>query len=62
MTKNKGKGTAADLATKLIAGIQKHLATAQLLVAGGTFTGPQIIAELQQLVDLRTAVNATVVP
>jgi hypothetical protein len=59
MANTKGKATAADLATSLIAGIQKHLATAgQLPVAGGTFTAAQIIAQLQQLVDLRTAVDA----
>ncbi|HEY3820402.1 MAG TPA: hypothetical protein VGL81_24725 [Polyangiaceae bacterium] len=58
MAKNKGKDTAADLATTLIAGIQKRLATTQFQVAGGAFTAAQVIAELQQLVDLRAAVNA----
>ena len=59
MAKIKGKETAAGLAKTLIAGVQKHLATAgQLPVAGGTFTAAQIVAELQQLVDLREAVDA----
>jgi hypothetical protein len=59
MANTKGKATAADLATTLIAGLQKHLATAgQLPVAGGTFTVAQIVAQLQKLVDLRTAVDA----
>jgi hypothetical protein len=57
MAKNKGKATAADLASTLIAGIQKHLATGSMQVAGGTFTAAQAIAELQQLVVLRTAVD-----
>src|ERR1019366_6064092 len=57
--KLKGKATAADLATTLIAGLQKHLAAAgQLPVAGGTFTVAQIVVQLQKLVDLRTAVDA----
>ena len=58
MANNKGKTTAADLASTLIAGIQKHLATGQMQVAGGTFTAAQVIAELQQLVALRAAVDA----
>jgi hypothetical protein len=58
MAKIKGKNTAADLATTLIAGIQKRLATAQFPVAGSTLTAAQVIAELQQLVALRDAVNA----
>ena len=58
MANNKGKATAADLAKTLIEGIQKHLATGQLPIAGGTFTAAQIVAELQKLVDLRAAVDA----
>jgi hypothetical protein len=58
MANNKGKATAAELATSLIAGIQKHLATGPMQVAGGTFTAAQVIAELQQLVVLRAAVDA----
>lgn len=54
----KGKATAADLAESLIGGIQKRLANGSLTFAGGTFTAAQIIAELQQLVDLRNAVLA----
>jgi hypothetical protein len=54
----KGKEVAADLATTLIAGIQKHLANGQLTFAGGTFTAAQITSELQELVDLRAGVNA----
>jgi hypothetical protein len=57
MANKKGKNTAADLAETLIAGIQKHLANAQLAFAGGTFTAAQVISELQELVDLRAAVN-----
>ncbi len=58
MAKNQGKGTAADLAKMVIAGVQKHLATAELPIAGNTVTAPQIVAELQKLVDLRDAVEA----
>jgi hypothetical protein len=58
MANNKGKATAAELATNLIAGIQKHLATGPMQVAGSTFTAAQVIAELQQLVVLRAAVDA----
>ncbi len=58
MATNKGKAVRADLAKSLIAGVQKHLATTQLLVAGSTVTAPQIAAELQKLVDLRDAVDA----
>jgi hypothetical protein len=58
MANTKGKEDAADLAKTVIAGVQKHLATVQLQVAGGSFTATQIVAELQQLVDLRAAVDA----
>ena len=57
MANNKGKETAAAEAKTLIAGVQKHLANGQLTFAGGTFTETQIVGELQQLVDLRAAVN-----
>jgi hypothetical protein len=53
MANKKGKNTAADLAETLIAGIQKHLANAQLAFAGGTFTAAQVISELQELVGRR---------
>ncbi|HEY8039235.1 MAG TPA: hypothetical protein VIF15_05545 [Polyangiaceae bacterium] len=49
---------AAGLAGTLIAGLEKHLANGQLTFAGGMFTTAQIVAELQELVDLRAAVNA----
>lgn len=58
MANKKGKETAAGLAEMLIAGIQKHLANAQLVFAGGTFTAAQVTTELQELVDLRAGVNA----
>ena len=58
MAKTQGKAVAADLASSLIAGIQKHLATGAIQVEGGTFTAAQVIAELQQLVDLRAAASA----
>jgi hypothetical protein len=54
----KGKDSTADEATSLIAGVEKHLATGQSTFAGGSFTGAQIVAQLQQLVDLRNAVIA----
>jgi hypothetical protein len=54
---NKGKKTAADLAETLIAGTQKHLANGQMQFAGGVFTEAQIVAELKQLVALRTDVE-----
>ncbi|HEY3820719.1 MAG TPA: hypothetical protein VGL81_26315 [Polyangiaceae bacterium] len=53
-----GKATAVDLATTLIAGIQKRLANVPMTFAGGTFTAAQVISELQELVDLRAAVIA----
>jgi hypothetical protein len=54
----KGKETAADRASSLIVGIQKHLANVSMTFAGGTFTAAQVTSELQELVDLRAAVNA----
>ena len=53
----KGKETAADLASSLLTGIQKHLANVQMTFGGGTFTAALVISELQELVDLRAAVN-----
>jgi hypothetical protein len=52
-----GKKTSADLAKTLIAGAQKRLANGSLQFAGGVFTGPQIVAELEQLVALRADVE-----
>jgi hypothetical protein len=57
MANKKGKEAAVALATNLIAGIQKHLANGQLTFAGGTFTAAQIDAKLQELVNLRAAVD-----
>jgi hypothetical protein len=54
----KGKKTAADLAKTLIAGVQKHLANVgQLPLAGGLYTPPQMVTELQSLVTLRADVE-----
>jgi hypothetical protein len=53
-----GKEVAADLASTLLVGIQKHLANGQLTFAGGTFTTAQIESQLQLLIALRAAVNA----
>jgi hypothetical protein len=58
-TKVQGKGTAVALAEKLIAGTNKHLAiTTQVMLVGGSFTPPQITAQLQALVKLRSDVEA----
>jgi hypothetical protein len=57
-TKAKGKANTVDLARMLIAGTNKHLASAtQVVLAGGTFTPAQITAKLQSLVTLRDEVN-----
>jgi hypothetical protein len=54
----KGKNTDAALAEQLIAGTNKHLANlGQLLLASGTFTPAQVMAQLQALVTLRTNAN-----
>jgi hypothetical protein len=58
LANKKGKQTAADQASSLIAGIQKHLVNASMTFGGGTFTTTQVTAELQELVGLRNAVNA----
>jgi hypothetical protein len=58
-TKTQGKGTVVGLAEQLIAGTNKHLAnTAQVLLAGGSFSPAQITARLQALANLRNDVNA----
>src|SRR5271165_6580003 len=53
-----GKEVTADLASTVLAGMQKHLANGQLTFAGGTFTTAQIESQLQVLIALRAAVNA----
>ena len=59
MANKKGKETAADLAKKLITGAQTHLAAGTTVqFAGGVFTPPQIVAELQEIVAMRADVNA----
>jgi|SRR5579859_4387479 len=54
-----GKKSAADLAKLLIAGTQKHLANSgPIPFAGGAFTPTQIVDELNQLLVLRSDVDA----
>jgi hypothetical protein len=49
----------ADLATQLIAGTNRHLATAgQLTIAGGTYTPAQVTTQLQAIVTARADVDA----
>jgi hypothetical protein len=58
-TQTRGKGTVVGLATKLIAGTNKHLAnTTQVMLAGGSFTPAQVTERLQELVNLRNDVDA----
>ncbi len=53
------KGTVVALAKSLIAGTNKHLAnTTQVMLAGGSYTAAQITSKLDQLVRLRTDVDA----
>jgi hypothetical protein len=53
------KNTEADLATELVAGIQKHLASVQqMTIAGSAFTPAQATAQLQALATLRSNANA----
>jgi hypothetical protein len=48
----------ADLATQLIAGTNRHLASvAQLTIAGGTFTPAQVTTQLQAIVTARGDVD-----
>jgi hypothetical protein len=59
MGKNKGKNTVADLAGQLIAGTNKHLSSVtQVLLEGGAFTPAQITGKLEELVVIRTDVEA----
>ena len=59
-TKNSpSKGTVVALARSLIAGTNKHLgSTTQVMLAGGSYTAAQITSKLDQLVRLRTDVDA----
>lgn len=58
-TKSKGKKTVSALATQLIAGTNKRLAsTTQVLIAGSSFTPAQVIEKLQAIVNLRSNVDA----
>jgi hypothetical protein len=54
----RGKEVNAAQATKLIAGVEKHLASGQSTFGGGSFTAAQIVAQLQLIVALRQAVEA----
>jgi hypothetical protein len=54
-----GKGQVAAVAKQLIAGTAKRLtATTPIVLAGSSFTPDQITSKLQQLVNLRSAVDA----
>jgi hypothetical protein len=57
-TKMDGKGQVVTFAKQLIAGADKHLASAtQVTLAGSSYTQAQITAKLQSLVDLRSDVD-----
>jgi hypothetical protein len=57
--KRDGKGQVVVVAKQLIAGTGKHLTnTTPVAFAGGSFTADQITSKLQQLVDLRSEVDA----
>ncbi len=54
-----GKGQVAAAAKQLIAGTAKRLTgTTQVVLAGSSYTPDQITSKLQQLVNLRSAVDA----
>jgi hypothetical protein len=59
-TNNKqSKGTVVALAQQLVAGTNKHLGGGtQVTLSAGSFTAAEITSKLQQLVSLRTDVNA----
>jgi hypothetical protein len=58
-TKTQGKAGVVVRAQALIAGTTKHLAsTTQVTLVGETLTPAQVVAKLQALVDLRTAVDS----
>ncbi len=59
MANKNGVHTDANRATQLIAGLNKHLASAgQILLASGTYTPAQITTLLQSIVTLRSDVDA----
>jgi hypothetical protein len=59
MATNNQKGTVAALAQQLIAGTAKHLTNGmQITLEGSSLTSAQITSKLQQLVTLRSDVNA----
>jgi len=59
MATNNQKGTVAALAQQLIAGTAKHLTNGtQVTLEGSSLTSAQITSKLQQLVTLRSDVNA----
>jgi hypothetical protein len=58
-TKKQGKATVVASAQQLIAGVTKHLTSGtQVTFAGGSYTPAQITSKLQQIVTLRTDVDA----
>jgi len=58
-TKIRTKTTVVDLAKKLIAGTNEHLAgMSSILLAGGSYTPAQVVEKLQAIVDLRNGVDA----
>jgi hypothetical protein len=59
MSGSRSKNSQADLATKLVEGIQKRLsAVAQVTFGGSTFTPAAVEAQLQALATLRSDVTA----
>jgi hypothetical protein len=57
--KNKSKNAYAGLAVKLAAGAQQYLSGVnQILVNGGTYTSAQVVAQMNALIALRSAVTA----
>jgi hypothetical protein len=59
-TKKNSKGQVAALAKQLVAGTEKHLASAtQIALLGGSFTPDQVTSKLQSLVNLRSDVDAS---
>ncbi len=58
-TRKNGKGQVVIAAKQFIAGTAKHLTnTTPVAFMGGSFTADQITSKLQQLVDLRSDVDA----
>ncbi len=59
-SRSPSKGTVVALAKSLIAGTNKHLGNVtQVTLAGGSYTAAQITSKLNQLVTLRTDVDAS---